>query len=280
MSKYLFYLISEFTMNKHYEDEDSKFDKILLIARRIFVVLFILFIIWIVLFKIIGIWKDKWININGDTKNITWDILINTNSDNMQDLWKNYATTWDKIYYKWNLLESVDANTFYVLDKDMEYTANGSVINSDNLLKIFSISERRLGLMHEIDDIIENEINVTDQLKWASENGMYKIKNEYNTLSKLDRGDRYNMTEWQRAKFAIMFLYVKIVKAYSNDKVQMKLALNELKHFIENFDKNILRDEKTDKGLNGIKWDIAMDDHCIYVDGELYACFLDKIFVK
>jgi hypothetical protein len=72
-------------------------------------------------------------------------------------------------------------------------------------------------------------------------------------LSKFDRNDRYAMTNEQRAKFAIMFLYIKIAKNMNNDQIQMKVALNELKYFLENFDENDLKDEVKDEDLNEIK---------------------------
>jgi hypothetical protein len=47
-------------MTTPYEDEeDTKLDKTLLIVRRIFLILFIAFVLWIILFKIVGINKDK-----------------------------------------------------------------------------------------------------------------------------------------------------------------------------------------------------------------------------
>jgi len=61
------------------------------------------------------------------------------------------------------------------------------------------------------------------------------------------------MTSEQRAKFAIMFLYIKIVKKYSNNQATMEKALTELKTFLENFDENDLKKEIDDKELNRIK---------------------------
>jgi hypothetical protein len=56
--------------------------------------------------------------------------------------------------------------------------------------------------------------------------------------------------------------------------------LNELKIFLENFDKNDLKKEVEAKGLDRIKWDLWIDNDCLYVNGELYACFLDGLFVR
>ncbi|OQB42595.1 MAG: hypothetical protein BWY04_00031 [candidate division CPR1 bacterium ADurb.Bin160] len=53
------------------------------------------------------------------------------------------------------------------------------------------------------------------------------------------------MTNEQRAKFAIMFLYIKIIKKYSNNQATMEKALEELKIFLENFDKKDLVKERS-----------------------------------
>ena len=96
-------------------------------------------------------------------------------------------------------------------------------------------------------------------------------------MSQFDRWDRYEMTDEQRAKFAIMFLYIKIIKNYNNDQATMERALEELKFFLENFDK---KDLVKEKNLKKIKWDLGIDNDCLYVNGELYACFLDNLFAK
>jgi hypothetical protein len=61
------------------------------------------------------------------------------------------------------------------------------------------------------------------------------------------------MTNEQRAKFAIIFLYIKIIKKQSNDNITMNKALSELKIFLENFDKKNLQKEIEDKNLKKIK---------------------------
>jgi hypothetical protein len=53
--------------------------------------------------------------------------------------------------------------------------------------------------------------------------------------------------------------------------------LEELKIFLENFDKKDLVKERS---LRKARWDLWVDNDCLYVDGELYACFLDDLFVK
>jgi hypothetical protein len=42
-------------------------------------------------------------------------------------------------------------------------------------------------LIKNIDYILENQENVSLELKSSSENGMFKIKNDYESLSKYDR---------------------------------------------------------------------------------------------
>jgi len=274
-------------MNNYYEEEDTRIDKLLLIFRRVFIILFVWFVLWLILSKLIWIWKDEWIWINWETISKTWDLntweSTNENWDldsEIIDLWKNYVKKNNKIYYDWKIINFVNADEFKVINKSRRYTAEWIIINSDNLINIFQDYETRAYMMKQIDGIIKNEINVTDQLKWASENGMYKIENDYEILNKFNRNDRYDMTNEQRAKFAIMFLYIKIIKTYSNDKISMELALKELKYFIENFNKKDLEKELYQKDIKNIKWDIWLDDYCIYVDWKLYACFLDKIFLK
>jgi len=254
---------------------EVKLDKILLILRRVFLILFIFLIVRIILFKILKINDNKKLDNNDVARVETWDVLDEDLQKNQ--FWDNYSTDGKNILYKWEILKFADPKTFKVINKN---EINQSVINSNNLLRIFADYETRVSLMKNIDQIIKEKENVTDQLKKSSENGMYKMKNEYNILSEFDRGDRYDMTNEQRAKFAIMFLYIKIVKAHSNDRITTKKALNELKIFLENFDKNDLKKEVEAKGLDRIKWDLWIDNDCLYVNGELYACFLDGLFVR
>ena len=230
--------------------------------------------IWIILFKILKINDNK--KVDNDMVEIeTW--VVTGNDLPKDQLWSNYSTDGKNILYKWEIVKFTDPKTFKVINKD---EIDGTVINSNNLLKIFANYETRLYLMKNIDTIIRNKEHVTNELKNSSENGMYKMKNDYKELSQYKRNDRYEMTDEQRAKFAMMFLYIKIIKKQSNNKATMSKALNELKIFLENFDKKDLWDEVSEKKLNRIKWDLWIDDDCLYLNGELYACFLDELFVK
>jgi len=291
MSKWIFYLIFELAMNQYYEEEWSNIDKLLLISRRFFILLFIIIVIRVLLFKIIWInktndWNEqvKEVIANHTGKNIKKQVKkekINiTQEPEIENLWKHYEKINNEIYYKWKKLDFVDANKFTVIDQRGRYYAQWIVVNSDNLLQMFADYDTRVLMMKQVDNIIENEKNATKELKSASENGMYKMENQYNTLSQFDRNDRYEMTDQQRAKFAIMFLYVKIAKSMSNSEISMEVALKQLKEFLEKFDENDLKKEISQKKITKIRWNIGMDDYCIYVNWKMYACFLDKIFVQ
>ena len=219
--------------------------------------------------------NNKKLNNNDIIESETW-VVISKDIQNNQ-LWNNYSLDNINILYKWEIVEFADPKNFRVINKS---EIDGTVINSINLLKIFADYKTRVSLMKNIDSIIKNKENVTNELKKSSENGMYKMKNDYDELSQYNRNDRYNMTNEQRAKFAIMFLYIKIIKKQNNNKATMSKALNELKIFLENFDRNDLEKEVTEKKLNRIKWDLWVDNNCLYVNGEVYACFLDELFVK
>jgi signal peptidase I len=262
-------------MTNNHDYEETKLDKILLILRRIFLILFIFLFVRIILFKILKINDSKKLGDHDIIKTKTWNIVNEELGDNK--LWNNYSIDGENILYKWEIVKFADPKSFRVIIKN---EINGTVINSNNLLKIFADYETRVSLMKNIDTIITNKENVINELKNSSENGMYKMKNEYDVLSQFDWWDRYEMTNEQRAKFAIMFLYIKIIKKQSNDNVTMSKALSELKIFLENFDKKNLKKEIEDKELSKIKWDLWIDDNCLYVNGELYACFLDELFVR
>jgi hypothetical protein len=118
---------------------------------------------------------------------------------------------------------------------------------------MFADYDTRVLMMKQIDNIIAKEKNATMELKFASENGMYKIENEYTPLSQFDRNDRYEMTDEQRAKFAIMFLYVKIAKSMSNDEISMEVALKQLKEFLKYFDESNLKKEVSNSKITKIR---------------------------
>ena len=229
-----------------------------LFLKRTLIILSWCLLLWI-LFKWIVFWDWN----SGDT-------------DGLTNLWANYETDGKNIFYKWELVNFVNANNFVVLDKKETKRINGTLINSDNLLSAFQDYDTRLTMMNTIDDIILNEKNVTSVLKDSSENGMYKIKSDYENLSEYTRKEQWILTPEQKAKFAVVYLYVKVAKN-AEWTVYMEQALNELKEFLENFDPSKLKTEITNKNFR-VKWDIWMDKHCIFLDWKLYACFLDEIF--
>jgi len=284
------FLIS-FKMTNNYEENEAKLDKLLLIFRRLFLILFILFLLRILLFKIFKINKSSTENENTEipkenieikdkeieieNKKIEESSTPTTNEKWKKNLWKNYSIDKNNVLYKGEIIKFADSENFRIIDKkELEWR---EAINSDSLLDIFADYNTRVVLMKNIDKIIESKENITLELKNSSENWMYKMKNDYKNLSQFDRWDRYEMTDEQRAKFAIMFLYIKIIKNYNNDQATMERALEELKFFLENFDK---KDLVKEKNLKKIKWDLGIDNDCLYVNGELYACFLDNLFAK
>lgn len=207
-----------------------------------------------------------------ETQELKWE-----RTEKLTKLWSHYKTDWKNIYYKWELVQFVNADEFTVLSKNEVKEISGTLVNSDNLLLTFQDYETRLAMMNTIDDIILNEQNLTTALKDSSENGMYKIKSDYENLSQYNwKNQKWKLTSEQRAKFAVMYLYVKIAKK-TQWTVYMEQALNELKEFIQNFDPNKLKTEITDENIK-IKWNIWMDKHCIFLNWQLYACFLDEIF--
>lgn len=264
-------------MTNENDYEETRLDKILLILRRVFLVLFIFLVVWIILFKILKINKNNNTDANESMETITWNIVNQEIEIDKNELWNDYRIDGKNILYKWEVVEFADAKTFKIINKN---EIDGTIINSNNLLRIFADYETRAWLMNNIDKIINKKENVTNELKKSSENGMYDMKNDYKKLSGLNRNDRYDMTDEQRSKFAIMFLYIKIIKKQNNGEITTSKAVNELKLFLENFDKKDLVKEVEDKKINKIKGDIWVDDDCLYVNGELYACFLDGLFVK
>lgn len=266
---------------------EKSLDKISLFMRRILIILILFLILYLVLFRRIWIWKkSKNTDLkSNDNQNI--NIEDSNSGDNIEittvqswtkiNLWSKYESDWDSIFYRWERINFVNADEFVVLSKNEKKEIEWTLINSDNLLLAFQDYDTRLSMMKNIDGIISNEQNVTTVLKNSSENWMYKIKTDYEDLSQYNwKNQEWKLTPEQRAKFAMIYLYVKIIK---NAKwtVYMEQALQELKDFIENFNETSLIPEVNDKNFK-LKWDIWMDKHCIFVDGELYACFLDDLF--
>ena len=266
------------------ESREYLIDRIELFLRRTLIILALFFILYLIIFKWIGIGKKSTkVGLNEDVaysavksydkKNLS-NIIATWNSQ--IELWSHYTSDWKNIYYRWELVKFVNADEFVVMKKNEVKEISGTLINSDNLLLAFQDYDTRLAMMNTIDDIILNEKNVTSTLKDSSENGMYKMKSDYDSLSKYTWKNHSVLTPEQKAKFAIVYLYVKIIKN-SEWTVYMEQALAELKDFLENFDSKKLKSEVTDKNIR-LKGNIGMDKHCIFVDWQLYACFLDEIF--
>lgn len=263
-------------------------DRIILSLRRTFIILALFLILYLIVFKWIGIGK-KWntvslnnevtysaIKSNDEKKDSKVIVVSGDNQSSQKELWSNYTSDWKNIYYRWELVKFVNADEFVAMKKNEVKEISGTLINSDNLLLAFQDYDTRVAMMNTIDDIILNEKNITSTLKDSSENGMYKMKSDYNSLSKYTWKNHSVLTPEQKAKFAIVYLYVKIIKN-SEWTVYMEQALKELKDFLENFDSKKLKSEVTDDNIK-LKWNIGMDKHCVFLDWQLYACFLDEIF--
>jgi len=54
------------------------------------------------------------------------------------------------------------------------------------------------------------------------------------------------MTDLERAKFGIIFLYIKLMKQRETDEIRMSKAKTELKYFLDHSDE-ILKDYGTEK---------------------------------
>lgn len=263
-------------------------DRIELFLRRTFIILTLFLILYLIVFKWIWVGKkSSKISVNkeatysaiksNDNKKDSKVIVSSGDNQNTQkQLWSHYTSDWKNIYYRWELVKFVNADEFVIMKKNEVKEISGTLINSDNLLLTFQNYDTRVAMMNTIDDIILNEKNVTSTLKDSSENGMYKIKSDYDNLSKYTWKDHSVLTPEQKAKFAIVYLYVKIIKN-TEWTIYMEQALKELKDFLENFDSKNLKSEVTDENIR-LKGNIGMDKHCIFLDWQLYACFLDEIF--
>ncbi len=190
-------------------------------------------------------------------------------------LGSKYAKDINHAYYKWEIIENVIAEDFTTLENDLS-EEKWLIVNSDNLLTFLEYRPNRLFLMNNIEDVLQSYSNVKWNLKWASENSMWKFKEDLPTLEKYKRSQE--IPQQQRAKFAVIFLYIKIIKNTESDKIKMKTAMTQLRKFMEESKIEDLPKEIQNKEIKTIKWDVAADKYCIYLDGKLFTCFLDKIF--
>jgi len=225
--------------------------------------------------------REKLDNFYSIEKN--WDIyyndtiIENTDKESFKALWDKYAKDKNNVYYEWNIVENAQSDKFYVIDTKGTYELKWTIVTSKNLLEHLKVKENREFLMTTIAWVTNKNINVKEELKIASIYSMNTFKNDYETLNKLQRWDK--ITDIQKAKFGVIFLYIKIIKNLESDKIRMSTAKAELKYFVEHSDE-ILKTYWTETTKPDIiKWNLWYDEYCIYQDGNLFGCFLNKIFI-
>ncbi len=300
-------------IKKNTTDIDDDFDKVenKNNLKKTLLWVWILSLLWIWSF----FWYKKYINKNPDTKNKskiqtnikTWTIInddknketkiVNTwyyesdwkfffnktqmiwvDKKTFTDLWHNYAKDKNKVFYKWFIVSKTQPDLFNVISNNWMYKLSWILVTSNSLLEHLKLKSNREFLMTTIASVSNKNINVKNELVKASAYSMDKFKNEYNELNKLKWKD--NMTDLQRAKFGVIFLYIKLIKSLESDKIRMKLAKAELKYFIQHSDEILKKFWPETKRSSKINWDIWYDDYCLYLNWKLYWCFLNKIFVE
>ncbi len=203
--------------------------------------------------------------------------LQQADKNSFEVLWKEYAKDKYHVYYQWQILAGVEPDQFKVIQDKGKYKLTGIVVNSKNLLNYLKIRQNREFLMTTIASITNKNINVKSELTQSSVYAMDGFKEDFNELNQLQRWE--NMTPLQRAKFWVIFLYIKLIKSLRTDEIRMSKAKKELQYFIEHHDK-ILKEYGPEKEKEtSLQWNLGYDEYCIYTDGKLSTCFLNKIFV-
>jgi len=217
--------------------------------------------------------------INTKEQNIYYlDTLIpNIDIKTFRTLGHHYAKDKNSVYYKWQKVDNVQPNKFLVIASYDDYKLSGIIATSSNLLTHLQNKKNREFLMTTIASVTNKNINVKKELTTASAYAMNSFKTEYKALNKLQRWE--DLSDLQRAKFGVIFLYIKLIKSLESDKIRMSVAKKELKYFINHSDE-ILKayGQEKDKPTN-IKWDLGYDEYCVYQNGNLFGCFLNKIFI-
>jgi len=224
-----------------------------------------------------GLWDNYFLNQKENTiyyKNIK----ISTDTGNFETLGKWYAKDSKKIYYKWKTMNNVEIDKFKVINKSGNHKLSWIIVNSKNLLEHLKTKKNRKFLMTTIASITNKNQNVKNELTHASVYAMDSFKWDFNELNNLQRGDE--MTDLQRAKFGVIFLYVKIIKNLETDQIRMSKAKKELKYFIQNSDKILKEYGPENSRWTTLEWDIWYDQYCVYNDGKLFGCFLNEIFIQ
>ena len=206
------------------------------------------------------------------------DPLNNADKASFSVLWKEYAEDKNTVYYKGIAMTNVETDKFKVIDQKGDHKLTGIIVNSKNLLKHLEVKKNREFLMTTIASITNKNQNVKDELKESSIYAMNSFKDDFDELNELQRWD--DMTDVQRAKFWVIFLYIKIIKSLESDQIRMSKAKEELRYFIEHSDEILKEYWAEEQQKTSLQGDIGYDQYCVYLDGELFACFLNEIFIK
>jgi len=206
------------------------------------------------------------------------NIINNANTKTFEALWNKYAKDQNTVYYQWKALKNIEPNKFKVINTNGNYELQWIIVTSKNLMKHLEKKENREFLMTTIASVTNKNINVKDQLTQASIYSMDSFKNDFKELEKLQRWD--DMTDVQKAKFGVIFLYIKLIKSLESDKIRMSIAKEELSYFLKHSDEIINKYWKEQEKTNSINWNIWYDEYCVYNNWELFGCFLNKIFIS
>ena len=219
-------------------------------------------------------------SINTKTNEIFYqkEIIKNADTKTFKALWNKYAKDKNTVYYEWQALKNIEPNKFKVINTNWNYELQWIIVTSKNLMKHLEKKSNREFLMTTIASVTNKNVNVKDQLTQASIYSMKNFEDDYEELNKLQRGDK--MTDIQRAKFGVIFLYIKLIKSLKSDKIKMSIAKKELSYFLKNSDKIIKKYWAEQEKNNSINGNIWYDEYCVYNNWELFGCFLNKIFIS
>ena len=119
-------------------------------------------------------------------------------------------------------------------------------------MKHLEKKENRKFLMTTIASVTNKNVNVKSELTQASVYSMENLKKDFKELEQLQRGDK--MTDVQRAKFGVIFLYIKLIKSLESDKIRMSMAKEELSYFLKHSDEILKQygpEQEKNNNING-----------------------------
>lgn len=228
--------------------------------------------------KLTSLWGDYYYNAKENTIYYKKLAIKNTDRKSFKVLAKGYAKDKNWVYYKGILIPNLETDKFKVIKENGSHRLTGLIVTSKNLLEYLKIKKNRIFLMTTIASITNKNQNVKDELTQSSVYAMDWFKSDFNELNTLQRWD--DMTDLQRAKFGVIFLYIKIIKSLETDQIRMSKAKKELQYFINHSDEILKTYGPEQNKKDTLQWDIGYDQYCVYKDWELFACFLNEIFIN